>query len=271
MEPIEIEYEKLEAIPEYVRPLYEEINGKFILTKVNGLKTQNDVNSVLGILQKERDEHKTTKEALKPWSNLNPVETLAQLDRIKELEAAAGGKLDDTKINEMVEGRLAQKTGPIQRQLTEVTEKFTSLAQENQALKNSIESRDRNDSIRSVAIEAKAHSTALPDIEMAASYMLEKLDDGKWVTKSGIDGITPGLDIKTWMREMVKLRPHWWPQSEGGGSRGGSGGFSGNNPFTKQHWNMTEQGRIVTEQGQGVAEQMAKAAGTTFGGPIPLK
>jgi len=41
------------------------------------------------------------------------------------------------------------------------------------------------------------------------------------------------------------------------------------NPFTHDNWNLTKQGAIVKEHGTAKAEQMAKAAGTTVGGPQP--
>jgi hypothetical protein len=278
--PIELSYENKDALPEAFQneAVFNELftvgdDGKVVLSGVTGMKTQKDVDTVKEALRKEREDHSKARDALKPWGDLNAEETLAQLDRIKELEAAAGGKLDEEKLNSLVEGRLSQKTGPLERQIKELTEAKTALETENDTLKSSIESRDRNDSVRAVATESKAHSTAVPDIEMAASAMLEKNDDGKWVTKSDIDGLTPGLDVKGWMKEMTKLRPHWWPESEGGGGRGGGGSnsFAGNNPFSHEHWNLTEQGKIMNEQGRDVADRMAKAAGTKVGGSRPPK
>ena len=276
---LELLYDNKDAVPEVFQAegIFEKLftadsDGKLTLTGVTGMKTQKDVNNVTEALRKEREDHSKTKSSLKPWGELKPEETLAKLDRIKELELAAEGKLDDDKINEMVESRLLQKTGPLERQITEFTTQVETLKSENDTLKGSIESRDRNDSIRSIAIENKAHPTAVPDIEMSASVMLEKNDDGKWVTKSGVEGLTPGLDIKNWMKEMTKIRPHWWPESEGGGARGAKfGGFSGDNPFSADHWNLTEQGKVIQEQGRDIADRMAKSAGTIVGGGKPQK
>lgn len=280
--PIELSYESKDALPEAFRSdaVFNELftvgaDGKIVLSGVTGMKTQKDVDTVKEALRKEREDHAKARDALKPWGDLKADEVLAQLDRIKELEAAAGGKLDETKLNELVEGRLAQKTGPLERSIKELTEGKTAAEQERDALKQQIEARDRNDAVRAVATKSKAHATAVPDIEMAASIMLEKDESGKLVTKSGIDGLTPGLDIEGWMKEMTKLRPHWWPESEGGGARGGGGGtgFSGNNPWSAEHWNMTEQGKVLQTQGREMADRLAKAAGTVVGGtkPTPKK
>lgn len=277
---IELVYDSVEALPEAFRSeaVLNELftvgeDGKVSLTGVNGLKTQKDVDYVREALRKEREEHAKTQTALKPWGQLNPEETLAQLDRIKELEAAAGGKLDEAKLSELVEGRLAQKTGPLQRQLDAAAAELAAIKEENAGLKNQISTRDLNDAVRAIATEAKVHATAIADMEMAASVMLEKDQDGNLVTKNGIPGITPGLSVKEWTKEMQKLRPHWWPESEGGGSKGGNGvgGFNGPNPFAHDTWNLTEQGNIITQQGMDVASRLAKAAGTTVGGSKPAK
>lgn len=278
--PIELQYENLDAVPETFRndDIFNEIftvkdDGTVVVTGVTGMKTQTDVDAVREALRKEREDHGTTKAKLKSWGELNAEDTLKQLDRIKELEVAAGGKLDENKLNDLVEGRLAQKTGPLERSVQTLTEERDTLKNENDTLKGQIESRDRNDAVRGVAVESKSHTTAVPDIEMAASVMLEKDENGKLVTKSGIDGITPGLDVKGWMKEMQRLRPHWWPESEGGGARGGAGGggFAGKNPWAPDNWNLTEQGKVLNEQGRDVADRMAKAAGTTVGGTKPMK
>lgn len=276
--PIELQYDNKDALPEAFRndAVFNELfttgaDGKIVLSGVTGMKTQKDVDSVKEALRKEREDHGKTKDALKPWGTLNAEETLAQLDRIKELEAAAGGKLDEAKLNELVEGRLAQKTGPLNRQIETLTGEKTKAEQERDALKAQLETRDRNDAVRAIATEAKVLATAIPDMEMAASVMLEKDVDGNLVTKSGINGLTPGLNVKEWAKEMQKLRPHWWPESEGGGARGGGGGggFSGNNPFSAEHWSLTEQGKYLQQNGREATDKLAKAAGTTIGGPKP--
>lgn len=273
MDPLEVMYDTQDVIPESFRGLYSEKDGKFHLSGINGMKTQKDVDTVREALRKEREDHGKTRDLLKPWGDLNAEETRAQLDRIKELEVAAGGKLDEKKLNELVEGRLSQKTGPLQRQIENLTGEKTKVEQERDALKVHLEARDRNDAVRAVAIESKVLATAVPDMEMAASVMLEKDTSGNLVTKDGITGVTPGLSVKEWTKEMQKLRPHWWPESEGGGARGGGGGggFSGNNPFSAEHWSLTEQGKFLMANGREATDRLAKTAGTVVGGPKPAQ
>lgn len=103
---------------------------------------------------------------------------------------------------------------------------------------------------------------------MLAERVFEVDDEGNVTTKDGV-GVTPGIAADVWLTEMQDKRPHWWPQSQGGGAGGsGGGGAGGKNPFSAEGWNLTEQGRLVRENPEK-ADQMAKAAGTTVGGGRP--
>lgn len=267
---IELAYDTLDAIPEAFRGLYDEEDGKFALKGVNELKTPRDLSNVQEALRKEREDHAAARNAIKVWGDMKPDEVRASLDRIPELEAAAAGKLDDEAINKLVENRLTQKTGPLNRQIETITAEKDEWKNQAEALKAQIVSRDRNDAVRSVALGMEVHKTALDDILMVAGHYLEKTEDGKFIVKADAQGVTPGLSVEGFMKEMRKLRPHWWPASEGGGAGGGNtvpGG--GANPWSASSWNFTEQGRIVQAEGMAVAERLAKAAGTTVGGTRP--
>lgn len=274
MDPLEIQYDSLSAVPEAFRPLYAEKDGKAVLTGINGLKTQADVNNLQEALRKERNDHAAAKAALNPWNSLGkkPEEIAAQLDRIAELEAAAAGKVDDKKLNEMVEARLGQRVGPIERQLRDTTTQLETIQRERDAFRDQLYRRDMTDIVRSIATEMKVVSTAMADVELFAQFALERQEDGTYITKSGIPGITPGLDPKSLLKEMQKQRPHWWPASSGGGAGGGLGGINGDkNPWSAQHWNLTEQGRIVKEHGMTKAEELAKLAGSYVGATKPVQ
>lgn len=273
MDPLEVTYDSLDEVPESFKDLYSEKDGKAVLTGVNGLKTNQDVLNVQEALRKERADHAAAKEALKPWKTLgdDPNEIQQKLDRIGELEAAAGGKLDESKIQEMVEQRLGQKTAPLERQLKETNTTLEELQNENSQLKNTLVSRDRNDAVRAVATEMKVLSTAIPDVEMIAGAYLERDETtGEFIVKADAKGVTPGADVKQFMKEMQKQRPHWWPQSQGGGAGGGKGfGDSDENPWSAKGWSLTKQGQYVKEHGMAEAQKAAASAGSKIGATRP--
>lgn len=270
MDPIELEYDTLDAVPEQVRGLFEERDGKAVLTRINGLKTQKDINALNEALRKERLDHKAAKDALNPWNSLGkkPEEIQAQLDRIAELEAAAQGKLDEPAIQKLVESRLGQKTAPLERQLKESTTALETVTRERDEARAIIARRDMSDAVRSVATEMKVLGTAIPDVELFAQTALERQEDGSFITKTGVPGVTPGVDVKTMLKDLQKTRPHWWPQSEGGGA-GGGGGRDGDNPWSAANWSLTKQAAYTREHGKAAAETAAKQAGSFFGATQP--
>lgn len=262
--------DKLDDVPEQYRDLYTEKNGKFELTGVEGMKTQADIDRVQAGLAKERTEHKATKTALSAWGDRKADEVIAILDRVPELEAAAAGKLDENKINTMVESRVGSKLAPVQRQVATLT---ANLA-EKDAIIAGYQTKERtrsiHDGVRDAISKTKGfQASAAEDALMLAERMFEVNEDGKVVTKDGV-GVTPGVDAVVWLTDMQQKRPHWWGPTEGGGA-GGSGNGNregGDNPFTAANWNMTKQGEILRANPTR-AEQLARAAGTTVGGPKP--
>lgn len=270
MDPLELQYDSLNVVPEAFRGLYTERDGKAVLTGINGMKTQGDVDTVKEALRKERENHATTQNLLKPWNGLKADEVLPKLSRIAELEEAAKGKIDDTKIEEIVGNRLKLKTGPLETQLNELTNTVKTKDEQIASLQGQLTSRMLKDIVVDAATKSKVHATAIPDVEFAAQAMMAFDETGKLVTKDGLAGIPAGLSMDEFLKVMFKQRPHWWPDSEGGGSKGGQGGGFGNkNPWSKDHWNMTEQGKFLNEHGREAADRLARAAGVTVGATGP--
>lgn len=264
--------DSIDDLPEDVKKEYVERNGKFelqveIATDV-GVKSFTDFSKLNGALLKERNDHKAVKERLGLLGDRKIEDVLTQLDRIPELEAAAAGKLDETKLNELVEGRLRTRIAPLERERDTLK---TQLGERDKAI-DSYTAKERTRTIhdevrRAIGAQSGFQSSAVEDALMYAERMLEVTDEGRVITRDGV-GITPGVDATVWLTDMQRNRPHWWGPSIGGGARGGNGGGGGSNPWTAENWNMTEQGRIYREN-PSQAEQLAKVAGTTIGGQKP--
>lgn len=269
---LEAIHKTLEEIPEAHRELYSERNGQFELTGIAGVKTQADVDRLSVALTKEREDHKTTKTKAQVWGEMNYEETVALLDKIPELEAAAAdGGIDEEKMTELVEGRIKTRLAPIER--------------ENSTLKTTLEERDASildfttkevrrtihDNVRAALVEAKVLDVAHEDALFLAERMFEiREDDKKIVTKSDV-GVTPGILAQDWLTEMQVKRPHWWGETKGGGAGGGGGGGggTGDNPWSAKAWNLTLQGQYVKEHGLEKGAAHAKAAGSAIGAITP--
>lgn len=267
--------ENLDDVDEGLREQYKETVDPKTKAKVYALDIENvqalpDVTRLSTALVKERDEHKATKGKFAPFAALgDPTALQAQLDRIPELEAAAEGKLDDAKINSIVEGRLKTKLAPLERENGQLK---LQLGEKDKVI-GDYTTKERtgkiNSALTKAAREAKVVDSAMDDIELYGDRVFEVQDDGSVVTKDNV-GVTPGLTAKQWLEDMQTKRPHWWGPTQGGGAGGNRGGPNGGgvNPWAHDTWNVTEQGNVLKADRKR-AEQLAKNAGTTIGGGKP--
>jgi hypothetical protein len=265
--PIKAVVDSIDEIPEAHRELYTEKNGKFELTGIEGVKTQADIDRLKAAADNERNAHRTTKERYSVLADLDPAEVRKQLDRITELEAAAAGKLDDAGIQKLVDGRLSTVTAPLKRELDQSKLAIQERDQKIQGYEQKEVRRTINDDVLKACLKLKVQESAIEDALLLAERSFELSEDKKVITKDGI-GVTPGVSAEVWLTDMQAKRPHWWGTSQGGGAGGSGAAPSGANPFSHEHWNMTAQGALHKQNPQK-AEQMAKAAGTTIGGPRP--
>lgn len=262
-------YEKKEDVPEKFAELYEERDGKWVLVNIEGIQTDANVQRLETALRNERTEHGKTKDKLRSYTSLgdDPEEIHKRLDKIPELEAAAAGKIDEAKIEQMVEGRVKSRLAPVERERDKYKADAEKVTGENTELKTTITRGKISDAIRKAASEALLLPEAVDDALMHAERIFEVTEDGKVVVKDQV-GFTPGLGPKDWLSDMQKTRPHWWPASEGGGSKGGKGGGdTGDNPWTHDHWNLTKQGEILRAD-RPRAERLAKQAGVSVTGGV---
>lgn len=268
--------DKLEDLDESLRTEYKEVvdpvsKAKTYVLDIENVQALPDVSRLNKALVKERDEHKGTKTKFASFAALgDPTEVQAKLDRIPELEAAAEGKLDEAKLNGIVESRLKTKLAPIERERDQLRATVGERDKTIGDFTKAEVTRKVGTAVSRAAREAKVVDTAVEDVEMLGDRVFEVLEDGSVVTKDGV-GVTPGLTPKQWLEDMQQKRPHWWGSSAGGGAggnRNGANGGAGANPWTAEGWNMTEQGAVLRAD-RAKADRLAKAAGTTVGGPKP--
>jgi hypothetical protein len=258
----------INEIPEKYRDLYEEKDGVFRLIRIEGLKSEADITRLSNALENERQEHARTKQRFDGVLGGKKVEEIqALLNRIPELEAAASGKIDDTKINEMVESRLRTKVSPIELERDTYRNQTTELQQQVAEYTAREKRRYVVDAVRQAAVKMKVLDTAMEDVFLLAERMFEVSDNGNVTVKDNV-GATPGVSPEVWLAEFQNKRPHWWPASIGGGARG-SGGVGGyaKNPWSEEYWSLTEQGKYFSQNGLEKATQMAAAVGVDFNNP----
>jgi hypothetical protein len=276
-------YDSQDDIPEGYADLYTERNGKWELTGIEGVKTPADVERVQEALRKEKADHKITKTELAAFEGIDPAKVAENETALEsataQLEAInKDGRIDETKLEPIIAARVKQATAPLERdkaalerQLDAQKKIVTERDGEVGNLKSSITTDKIERQIRDAAAEAKLVPTAILDAVLQGTRVFEQTEDGRTITKD-VAGVTPGLTPKEWLKDMEGKAPHWWPVSVGSGARGGSGGgpnSRANNPWSKEAWNLTAQGRYVTEHGEEKAKTLAESVGSKIGATKP--
>lgn len=274
---LELILETLDDLDSAFHPLYTEKDGKFVLTGVKGMKTQEDVDRLNEALRKERSDHASLRDKAKPVLDFvgdRSLEDLqAQLDEIEELklriESGEGTKLDEERLEKLLDQRLARKLGPVERERDKLAQQLQEITGERDQLQSTLTTGRIHETLRQAATKAKVVSSAIDDV-LLYDRIFEVADDGEIVTRDGISGVQPGLTAGIWLQNMQDSRPHWWPLSEGGGARGGSGVPGGSkNPWSRDGWNLTAQGQFVREHGIEKATKAAQSVGSTIGATAP--
>lgn len=279
-------YETQEEIPEGYGDLYAEKNGKFELTGIEGVKTPADVERINSALAKERGDHKATKDKLTQVTTalgeIDPTTVPALVEELNEAKATLETLGKDGKINTeaqaaAIQAAVDRAVGPVkrdldaaQRQLDTEKKKTAEKEAEVGTLQNSIKRDKMRSAIRDAAIAAKVLPTAIDDAVLVGEQMFELTEAGKLVTKNDA-GVTPGLDPKEWAKDMMDKRPHWWPTTQGGGARGGTGvnATGKDNPWSPEGWNVTAQGQRIKELGPVKAAELAARVGAKIGQTKP--
>lgn len=272
---LKLVYGTQEDIPNGYEALYTEKDGKWHLTGVEGMKTSEDISRLTESLRKEREDHKKVKDVLAKLGgpDLDADALVEKLDEYEELklrvESGEGGKIDDKKVEELVEQRVQRRLAPVERERDRLKTRNTELENENGTLKGTITRGTVESELRRQATEGKVVTSALDDILDIGANIFEVAEDGAVVTRQGLRNVPAGITPDVWLSDMKEKRPHWWPASQGGGAGGGSkDGGTTSNPWTKDNWSIEAQAQLVRTD-PGKADRMAKAAGVHVGAMSP--
>lgn len=258
----------LQAVRDSIDDLSEELQAEYVaqgdkfVLQVNGMKPEADFTRLRSAHELEKRTHAELRAAIKDHFGDAKFEDIhASLDRIPELEAAAEGKLDDDKINGIVEGRVKTRLAPVERE----RDQLRNALGEKDATISQLTAKERQrlirDKVREAAKAAKVSDEAIDDALLLGDTVLEvREDDGEVVVKEGT-GFTQGIAPSVLFTDLQSKKPHWFGPSMGGGAGGNRGGGSvTRNPFSAEGWNLTEQGQIM-QSNPSKADQLAQTAG----------
>jgi hypothetical protein len=262
-------YDKKEDIPERFVDIYKEKGDKWCI-EIEGIQTDANVQRLEFSLKKERDENAKLREDAKLHGKTpEEVQIMAEeLEAAKATIESGGDKKTEEQIAKIVEARIKQQVGPLERNITKLTKERDESVLSTTNLTTEIMTGKIELAIRTAAEKAKVIPSAINDMVMRGKPQFELLEqDGKVliVTKDGL-GNTAGLAPEGWIEELAPSAPHYWPANQGAGANGAglTLGITEKNPWTKANWNMTEKGEILKKYGTEKASQLAKAAGSSL-------
>lgn len=265
--------ESLEEIPQALHDIYTEKEGKFLLD-LEGVEEHPSTSALRNALEAQKaarkklaDEVKTLKDRLaKIPDDFDPEEVARLKAQLEEYEADPTKQKPTDKQRE--EAVAARKM---------LEQKITSLekahATEIDGFKKQIVTKDQfisqlliDDGLTKALVEAGISKEFLK----AAKALLR--EDVKVVEEDGeyraiVETDTGPLEINRYVNDWVASdegKP-FVPQAKGGDAGGGRGTAQrqqilDKNPWTKEHWNITEQGKLFKTD-RVRAEKLAKAAG----------
>ena len=228
--------DSIESLPQPIQELYSPSGGKFKLTGIEGIKTQDDIDALTTSLGKERADHKATKARLSTWKGMDFADVQARLDNVQVLEAqlenaltGSSGDVDAT-VSRLTELKMQGAT----RQITALKTELGELKSANALMLEAEQKQAVTGAMRDAAIAAGVRNSAIEDAVMYGEAMLCVNDGGEVVTREGLD-VHANQTAAALLVEFRESKPHWW------GGDPATGGGGGVNYWTEKDWNMTKQ------------------------------
>lgn len=261
-------YDSIDDVPENLKEIYSEKEGKFHFVGAEGYKSPVEVDNLAKALSAERKIIKELKAQYEPWAStfkdLTPAQIRADLDKIPLLEESASKSVDSKKIDAMVETAARNRMAPVEK----ARDEYKALVAERDATIAAFHAADRRrtilDAVREVASkDPTVHETAYSSPRGALMLLAEQLltldeTTGRVVVREDVEGIAAGLGVKDALAELKNQHPYLTKGSVGGGASGGAGGGGVSNPFKFN--DMTERGKFANQYPDKVPA-MVKAAG----------
>lgn len=230
MSKLKMEYPSLDDIPTGYRELYEEQDGGvYRLSGVEGMDSE--LNRMKRSLESQRKKISDERGRFSEVLGKRSLEQVADL-----IKKAEEGEDKEPSL---------PKSSAIARERDMLRDKLAKQEEEIGNYRAKLRKHAIRDKVWEAASREKIVASAKDDVLLLAETVFDVGDDGAVFVKEG-SNFHAGSDPSSWIGQMKKQRPHWWPASSGGSMSGSSSidvrGM--NNPWSKEHFNITEQMRI---------------------------
>jgi hypothetical protein len=188
--------------------------------------------------------------------NRDLAEVKNLLEKADTTPPPAPKTITNDNLDEVISARISAAVRPKEREietlLTQIKEKETRLNE----ISAEYQKRLLTDTLREAATKLKILPSAIRDIINLAVLTKDVYvdEENNVVTKAG-------YTVEAWLEQLQDENPHWWPHTEGGNARGGSGSNASNNPFIKAVVNHTEVLAYIQKYGLETTRTACKNAG----------
>lgn len=270
--PLKAVVENLDGVAAELHALYVERDGKFVLDiDQDSIRVHPNVTALSNALTAQKEDNRKVKARVAELEakikglpeDFDPAEVETLRERVAELEAAVEGdpkskekqQKEAARLREMLDQKMASERkkwdtekADLQRQISERDTRIARLLIDN-------------------GLDAAMDSANIdPKYRKAVRAMLR--DQVKVVDKDGNyaavveTDLDPELPLDRFVADWSQSDDGraFVGQPKGGGAGGGQGSNTTKNPWSKDHWNMTEQGKLIREN-PTKARQLAKEAG----------
>jgi regulator of replication initiation timing len=231
----ELIFDSQEAVPEAIRAIAAEKDGKWVANVVPKAELDDFRNRNIEI-SRDRDRLTSLTGRFQTDLGFDPEKADDFITEVTELRSVAqqvaDGKLvKDSSLASAVESKTAEMRRGFESQVGGLTNENKALKGENEQLKGSL-NRAVIDKEVMLAVTAP-ESGALPEATrqiMREAYDVFTVEDGKLTAKDrdgniiyGADGATP-MAPKEWLKKLQETTPFFFKGANGGGAGGGGGG-----------------------------------------------
>lgn len=280
MPKLRYSYESQDEIPGGYADLFTEQDGKYVLTEVEGVKTQDDFDRFETALRKRLAD---ATDKLDKGRGSSPLSREELRDTVFEAVKAFTGSNGNGGGEGGKGGNGGSGGDGATPEIRDLERRLSALEKENKDLKSERDTAlgeatttKLETQLQRAALSAGVDPRALDMVVRLTRDDFELDSEGKAVVKldPSVKGVNPNAAAadyyKTIQNDDVFAR--FWPDSRGSGASGSGGGAGGNlgpdNPFSKAGWNKTKQA-VMMRDNPAEAQRLMKAAGVTAGSTRP--
>jgi len=208
---IKSSYDSAEGVPQEFKDSFKEVEGKFVFSGSIDVKTQEDVDKVLGAKKHIDTELSEVKELLKAEKQ-GKLEIQSKLE-VVELQLKDGA--DPAKLQELVETKVKVATEQLTTQLAERDEQITGF-------QNTIHGNEKNEFIN--GFKSEFSETVGKEISLIGGNLFERQADNSYLTvENKTLGIEAGLNREQAVAKLNVSMPSWQKQTGSDHAHGANG------------------------------------------------